>query len=78
MFRIFLFFVVSIFSISAYAEEKYTTVNCFQQGKLIVIDLKLKNVDYFKSEGVIVITGINEHNKSVRLVGLTCSLIESQ
>lgn len=68
--------VFTLLSTQAHSEEKYTSITCYQEGKEVIFDLKLKDTDYFKSEGVIVITGINQNNKKVRLVGLACSFTD--
>lgn len=63
---------LTLLSTQAYSEEKYTTVTCYQEGVEVISGLKLKDHSFSKSEGVIVISGMNQDNEDVRIIGLAC------
>lgn len=81
MYKFILFSVLSLFSVSAFSIEigkgnEFYEVSCKTDGNDSTSIYTLKNINYYFSGGILVITAENEKGKNVAILGKNCFIVE--
>lgn len=81
MFKYILFSILSLFSVSAFSAgisqgTEFYDVYCKTDGNDATSFYTLKKLNYYTENEILVITGVNEKEKRVVILGKSCSIIE--